>query len=277
MGTFTDKELKKYEKEIRYKPLPVLYRERKAVKNDPTPERQNIVKARIEALKDRERRIDSARQREQEKRRIADQQVVQKLNQEIIKQPQPLPDKRGFKQFLILIGIVFAIFVFALLRGPRGRLEDGLLFTIASDPSITKNLELWHIFEFAKFLPAIGIFFCYSTTIPFVNKHIWKDKDPLVNLPPVEFWLRNFKIALSIASFLFFFSMEIFFSGNYNGFFYSGTGQPAYIIALGYLVASTLYIINAFFPLIKRLRPKYGITLLAFAAILEACIKNCFS
>lgn len=178
--------------------------------------------------------------------------------EKILKQPQPLPDKRGFKQFLILIGIVFAIFVFALLRGPRGRLEDGLLFTIASDPSITKNLELWHIFEFAKFLPAIGIFFCYSTTIPFVNKHIWKDKDPLVNLPPVKFWLRNFKIALSIASFFFFFSLETFSRGEYNGLFYSGLGQPAYIIALGYLVASTLYIINAFFPLIKRLRPKYG-------------------
>ena len=197
--------------------------------------------------------------------------------EKILKQPQPLPDKKGFKQFLILFGIVFAIYVLVLLRGPRGRLEDGLLFTIASDPSITKNLELWHIFEFAKFLPAIGIFIWYSTCIPFFNKHIWKNKDPSANLPPEDFWLRNFKIALSIASFFFFFSMEIFFSGNYNGFFYNGIGLPAYIIALGYLVASTLYIINAFFPIIKRLRPKYGITLLAFAAILEACVKNSFS
>jgi len=38
-----------------------------------------------------------------------------------------------------------------------------------------------------------------------------------------------------------------------------------------------LYIINAFYPIIKKLRPKFGITLLAFAAILEACVKNCFS
>jgi hypothetical protein len=197
--------------------------------------------------------------------------------EKILKQPQPLPDKKGFKQFLILFGIVFAIYVLVLLRGPRGRLEDGLLFTIASDPSITKNLELWHIFEFAKFLPAIGIFIWYSTCIPFFNKHIWKDKDPSANLPPEDFWLRNFKIALSIASFLFFFSLETFARGEYNGLFYSGLGQPAYLIALGHLVASTLYIINAFFPIIKRLRPKYGITLLAFAAILEACVKNCFS
>ena len=81
----------------------------------------------------------------------------------------------------------------------------------------------------------------------------------------------------SIASFLFFYSIEIFASGKYNGLFYSGYGQPAYIIAFGYLVSSTLYIINAFFPIIKRFRPKFGITLLAFAAILEACVKNCFS
>ena len=155
--------------------------------------------------------------------------------EKILKQPQPLPDKKGFKQFLILFGIVFAIYVLVLLRGPRGRLEDGLLFTIASDPSITKNLELWHIFEFAKFLPAIGIFIWYSTCIPFFNKHIWKDKDPSANLPPEDFWLRNFKIALSIASFLFFFSLETFARGEYDGLFYSGLGQPAYIIALGYL------------------------------------------
>ena len=205
------------------------------------------------------------------------EEELKNYEEKILKQPQPLPDKRGFKQFLILIGIVLVIYVLVLLRGPRGRPENGLLFTIASDPSIIRNLQFWQVFKFAKFLPAIGIFFCYSTTIPFVNKHIWKDKDPLANLPPVEFWLRNFKIALSIASLLFFFSLETFARGEYNGLFYSGQGQPAYIIALGYLVASTLYIINAFFPIIKWLRPKYGITLLAFAAILEACVKICFS
>ncbi|OWU99909.1 hypothetical protein B7994_09550 [Fibrobacter sp. UWR2] len=205
------------------------------------------------------------------------EEELKNYEEKILKQPQPLPDKRGFKQFLILIGIVLVIYVLVLLRGPRGRPEDGLLFTIASDPSVINSLQLWHVFEFAKFLPAIGIFIWYSTCIPFFNKHIWKDKDPSANLPPKDFWLRNFKIALSIASFFFFFSLETFARGEYNGLFYSGLGQPAYIIALGYLVASTLYIINAFFPLIKRLRPKYGITLLAFAAILEACVKSCFS
>ena len=67
MATFTDKELHRYEAEIRKKPLAMLYRERNAVKKDPSPERQNIVKARIEALEDRERRIRNAREREEEK------------------------------------------------------------------------------------------------------------------------------------------------------------------------------------------------------------------
>ena len=122
------------------------------------------------------------------------EEELKNYEEKILKQPQPLPDKKGFKQFLILIGIVLVIFVLVLLRGPRGRLEDGLLFTIASDPSVIKSLQLWHVFEFAKFLPAIGIFIWYSTCIPFFNKHIWKDKDPSANLPPEDFWLRNFKI-----------------------------------------------------------------------------------
>lgn len=258
MGSFTDKELKKYEREIRYKPLPVLYRERKAVKNDPTPERQNIVKARIEALEDRERRIRNAREREEGKRRIVN----------------PF-DKTGLIGFLLLIAATFVFCIIMLLFGSRhgGR---GLIDEIVRNPSLISNIKIRPLLSFAKYLPAIGIFLCYSTYIPLFKVYFWRDESSSSSDTP-SYWLKHFKIALSIASFFFFFSMEIFFSGNYNGLFYNGTGLPAYIIALGYLVASTLYIINAFFPIIKRLRPKYGITLLAFAAILEACVKNCFS
>lgn len=258
MGTFTDKELKKYEKEIRYKPLPVLYRERDTVKNDPTPERQNIVKARIEALEDRERRIRNAREREEEKRRIEN----------------PF-DKTELFGFLLLITATFVFCIIMLLFG-SGHGGRGLIDEIVRNPSLISNIKIRPLLSFAKYLPAIGIFLWYSTYIPFFRVYFWRDESSSSSDTP-SYWLRNFKIALSIASFFFFFSMEIFFSGNYNGFFYNGTGLPAYIIALGYLVASTLYIINAFFPIIKRLRPKYGITLLAFAAILEACVKNCFS
>ena len=258
MAQFTEEELKKYEKEIRYKPLPVLYRERNAVKKDPSPERQNIVKARIEALEDRERRIRNAREREEEKRRIEN----------------PF-DKTELFGFLLLIAATFAYCIIMFLFG-SGHGGRSLIVEIVRNPSLIANLKLRWLLSLAKYLPAIGIFTWYSTYIPFFRVYFWRDESSSSSDTP-SYWLRNFKIALSIASFFFFFSMEIFFSGNYNGFFYNGIGLPAYIIALGYLVASTLYIINAFYPITKKLRPKFGITLLAFAAILEACVKNSFS
>lgn len=258
MGTFTEKELRIYEAEIRKKPLAMLYRERNAVKKDPSPERQNIVKARIEALEDRERRIRNAREREEEKRRIEN----------------PF-DKTELFGFLLLIAATFAYCIIMLLFG-SGHGGRGLIDEIVRNPSLIANLKIRWLLSLAKYLPAIGIFTWYSTYIPFFRVYFWRDESSSSSDTP-SYWLRNFKIALSIASFLFFYSIEIFASGKYNGFFYNGTGLPAYIIALGYLVASTLYIINAFFPIIKRLRPKFGITLLAFAAILEACVKNSFS
>ena len=258
MAQFTEEELKKYEKEIRYKPLPVLYRERNAVKKDPSPERQNIVKARIEALEDRERRIRNAREREEEKRRIEN----------------PF-DKTGLIGFLLLIAATFAYCIIMFLFG-SGHGGRSLIVEIVRNPSLIANLKLRWLLSFAKYLPAIGIFTWYSTYIPFFRVYFWRDDSSSGNDTP-SYWLKHFKIALSIASFLFFYSIEIFASGKYNGLFYNGYGQPAYIIAFGYLVSSTLYIINAFRPLIKKLQPKYGITLLAFAAILEACVKNCFS
>ncbi|MBQ2560848.1 MAG: hypothetical protein II565_09735 [Fibrobacter sp.] len=257
MGSFTDKELKKYEKEIRYKPLPVLYRERNAVKKDPSPERQNIVKARIEALEDRERRIRNAREREEEKRRIEN----------------PF-DKTGLIGFLLLIAATFAYCIIMLLFG-SGHGGRSLIDEIVRNPSLIANLKLRWLLSFAKYLPAIGIFTWYSTYIPFFKVYFWRDDSSSGNDTP-SYWLKHFKIALSIASFLFFYSIEIFASGKYNGLFYNGYGQPAYIIAFGYLVSSTLYIINAFRPLIKKLQPKYGITLLAFAAALELIISNIF-
>ena len=258
MATFTEKELRIYEAEIRKKPLAMLYRERNAVKKDPSPERQNIVKARIEALEDRERRIRNAREREEEKRRIEN----------------PF-DKTGLFGFLLLIAATFVFCIIMLLFG-SGHGGRCLIDEIVRNPSLISNIKIRPLLSFAKYLPAIGIFLLYSTYIPLFKVYFWRDESSSSSDTP-SYWLIHFKLALSIASFFFFYSLEIFFSGKYNGLFYNGTGLPAYIIALGYLVASTLYIINAFYPIIKKLRPKFGITLLAFAAILEACVKNCFS
>ena len=258
MGTFTEKELRIYEAEIRKKPLAMLYRERNAVKKDPSPERQNIVKARIEALEDRERRIRNAREREEEKRRIEN----------------PF-DKTGLFGFLLLIAATFVFCIIMLLFG-SGHGGRGLIDEIVRNPSLISNIKIRPLLSFAKYLPAIGIFLWYSTYIPLFKVYFWRDESSSSSDTP-SYWLLHFKLALSIASFFFFYSLEIFFSGKYNGLFFTGYGLPAYIIALGYLVASTLYIINAFYPIIKKLRPKFGITLLAFATILEACVKNCFS
>ena len=237
MAHFTDKELKKYEKEIRKKLLPELRDELLDVITDPTPERANIVKARIRVLEKREIRFNNAKQK------IID------------KQRQPLPDKEGFRQFLFIIVATFAFILIEMLFSRGGF-------------SLITNFNLGRFLGVAKFFPIVGIF-------GFFRRHVWDEKKSYIKDIP-EFWLRNFKIALSFASFLFIFSLEIFSTGTYNGVFYSGTGLPAYIIALGYLVASTLYIINAFYPIIKKLRPKFGITLLAFAAALELIISNIF-
>ena len=257
MGSFTDKELKKYERDIRYKPLPVLYRERNAVKKDSSPERQNIVKARIEALEDRERRIRNAREREEEKRRIEN----------------PF-DKIGLIGFLLLIAATFVFCIIMLLFG-SGHGGRGLIDEIVRNPSLISNIKIRPLLSFAKYLPAIGIFLWYSTYIPLFKVYFWRDESSSSSDTP-SYWLLHFKLALSIASFFFFYSLEIFFSGNYNGLLYSGAGLPAYLIATGFFISSTLYIINTFFPIIKKLRPKYGITLLAFAAILELSISHLF-
>lgn len=226
-------------------PLPKLRDELLDVINDPTPDRPNIVKTRIRILENREKRYNNV------KRKIA------------AKQKQPLPDKDGFKHFLFIIAATFAYILIEIFFS-----RDGF--------SLITKFNLGRFFGTVKYFPTIGIFGWYTYYIPFFRRNVWDEKKQFFKDIP-EFWLRNFKIALSFASFLFFFSLEIFSTKTYNGLFYSDIGLPAYLIATGFFISSTLYIINAFFPIIKRLRPKYGITLLAFAAILEACVKNSFS
>ena len=275
MGTFTDKELKKYERDIRYKPLPVLYRELDTVIEDPTPERKKIVKARIEALEDRERRINTVKEKEW-------QIAKQKAKQEIRNMTQPLPDKQGLVEFLAVTAFPFIILLFGNFsyhyRGfgfhSRGLIWRIFWDTLSSEKPI-ESLNFEPLLHIIKFLPIIGILLWFGFSY---IKEIHSAKRPkdfdFIGIP--SYWLMHFKIALSIASFFFFFAVEIFFSGKYNGLFYSGAGLPAYLIASGYFISSTLYIINAFFPIIKKLRPKYGITLLAFAAILELIFSRVF-
>ena len=247
MAKFTEKELHIYEAEIRKKPLVMLYRERNAIKNDPSPERQNIVKARIAALEDRERRIAEAEQ---------------KRMQKILDMPQPMPDKRGLYEYLFVIAGTF-------------------LFIIVEFWSNSKDFSISFFFNvrflaLTKYFPAIGIFFLYSRYLPIFRTILWEEKDPPNSNDVPSYWLRNYKIALCIASYFFFFAIETFVRGDYNGFFYSCAGLPAYIIATGDLFASTLSIINAFYPLSKKIRHTYGLPLIAFAIALEFAAKYIF-
>jgi hypothetical protein len=245
MAQFTEEELQIYKAKIRRMPVPKLRDELLDVINDPTPDRPNIVKTRIRILENREKRYNNV------KRKIA------------AKQKQPLPDKDGFKHFLFIIAATFAYILIEILFS-----RDGF--------SLITKFNLGRFFGTVKYFPTIGIFGWYTYYIPFFRKNVWDEKKQFFKDIP-EFWLRNFKIALSFASFLFFFSLEIFSTKTYNGVFYSGNGLPAYIIATGYLISSTLYIINVFFPIIKKFRPNYGITLIAFAAALEQIISKIFN
>jgi hypothetical protein len=65
-------------------------------------------------------------------------------------------------------------------------------------------------------------------------------------------------------------------TGEYFGFIYSGTDPVIYFIAWPTLIYAVLFIINAFFPLSKKFRPKNGLSLLAFAAALEFGAKYIF-
>jgi hypothetical protein len=245
MATFTEKELRIYEAEIRKKPLAMLRDELLDVINDPTPERQNIVKARIEALEDRERRIAEAEQ---------------KKIQAILDQPQPMPDKSGLILFLLVIAFTFGILFIELFP----EIPISSFFSV-------------RFLTFTKFIPAFGIFFLYTRYIPIFRTIVWEEKDPPNSNDVPDYWLRNFKLALSIASYFFFFSIETFVRGYYNGFFYSPAGLPAYIIGAIYLISSILFIANTFYPLSKKFRPKYGLTLLAIAAATEAIVNAIFS
>ena len=264
MKQFTEKELHIYEAEIRKKPLPMLRDELLDVINDPTPERQNIVKARIAALEDRERRINAGKEKQQQK-------IQQEIQEKIRTMKQPMPDKEGLQEFRYTIIITLGIFIFELLFSKRhGIVHSGKTSLFIQTFNFARFLGV------CKYIPAIGIFLWYSCFIPLCRKFMWNDNEPLQSYMVPSYWLIHFKIALSIASFFLFFSLEIIAGGKYNGLFYTGYGFPAYIVGGSYLISSVLFIANTFYPLSKKFRPKNGLTLLAFAAATEAIVSAIF-
>ena len=267
MKQLTEKELRIYEAEIRKKPLDQLYKELLKTKEDESPERQNIVEARIAALEDREKRINTAKEKEQQK-------VLQEIQEKIRTMKQPMPDKEGLQEFRYTIIITLAIFIVQLLFHRHGIIRSGI--QSGKLPYYIQTFNFARFLGICKYVPAIGIFLWYSCFIPFCRKFMWNDSEPLNRYMIPSYWLIHFKLALSIASFFLFFSLETIAGGKYNGFFYTGYGLPAYLIGTSYLISSILFIANTFYPLSKKFRPKNGLSLLAFAAALELTARSFF-
>ena len=165
-----------------------------------------------------------------------------------INNTQHLPDSDGCFTFVFFVAIGFGIALFALVGGSMS----------ANRTAGFHDLKITTVLPYFKYVPIASIlFFYYQST-----------KEKIRN-----YWLNHLKLALGIASFLAVNATTTFFTGTYSGIYRSCSGTPAYIIAAGILLFSILFIANAFYPISKKIRPKYGLTLLALALILETVLR----
>ena len=172
-----------------------------------------------------------------------------------VDEPQILPDKEGFTSFIICngfgLGIVLAVLFFGAGMG-NGRWKSNGFHDLALDGVLT----------IIQFVPIAATIFWYRMS----------SKADLI----CNYWLAHHKTALTIASVLSLHSIATLITGKYAGILYSGTAPVIYFIAWPTLIYAVLFIINAFFPLSKKFRPKNGLSLLAFAAALELTARSFF-
>jgi ABC-type multidrug transport system fused ATPase/permease subunit len=282
---FTEEYLKDYKEQIRKLPLDELYEVLDIISKDDSPERQNIVKARIEELENKEE-IESyfapsatfSEQFQDETERSIEQtfEPYPSLNDDQISIPgsdqadtesddssnhkitqeeidkynntQPVPDTNGLISFIFLMAIGFGIILFALIMGSIG----------ANKSAGFHDFKITTVLPFLKYIPIATILFFYKQT----HKDIVRD-----------YWLNHLKLALSIASFLAVNAVITFITGTYSGIYRSCSGRPAYMIAAGVLFFSITFIVNAFLPISQRYRPKNGLTLAALALVLETALR----
>ena len=165
-----------------------------------------------------------------------------------INNTQHLPDSDGCFTFVFFVAIGFGIALFALVGGSMS----------ANRTAGFHDLKITTVLPYFKYVPIASILFFYYLST----------KEKIRN-----YWLNHLKLALGIASFLAVNATTTFFTGTYSGIYRSCSGTPAYIIAAGILLFSILFIANAFYPISKKIRPKYGLTLLALALILETALR----
>jgi len=282
---FTEEYLKDYKEQIRKLPLDELYEVLDIIRKDDSPERQDIVKARIAEIEDEsddesnvapsapfpeqfqdetERSIEQTFEpypslnddqisipgSDQADTENDDSSTLEITQEELdkINNTQHLPDSDGCITFVFFVAIGFGIALFALVGGSMS----------ANRTAGFHDLKITTVLPYFKYVPIASIlFFHYLST-----------KEKIRN-----YWLNHLKLALSIASFLAVNAIITFITGTYSGIFHSCSGRPAYMIAAGVLFFSITFIVNAFLPISQRYRPKNGFTLAALALVLETAIR----
>ena len=266
MNPFTEEFLKNYEEQIRKLPLDELYEVMDIIKKDSSPERINIVKARIKELDPAERKAQDNSLHFKKNYTLHTKQTWSeyfknflhdlRYGDSYVNMPQTLPDKDGFTNFIFTngfsLGIVLAVLFFGAGMGNGGRWTNNGFH----------DLTFGNVLTIIQFVPIASTIFWYCMS----------SKADLI----CNYWLAHHKTALTIASVLSLHSIATLVIGKYEGIFYSGTGSIIYFIAGSTLIYAVLFIINAFFPLSKRFRPQNGISLLAFAIALELISKLVF-
>ena len=262
MNQFTEEYLKSYETQIRKLPLDELYEVMDIIKKDTSPERINIVKARIRELESTEGNAQNNSFHFKKNYTLHTKQTWSEwskefwadLDPEHDNTPQPLPDKEGLFHFVfwnaLVLAATFAVLFFGAGMGnPRnaGGFHD---------------LRFFGVLKIIQFAPIAAIIF---------SSYAASTADKL-NC----YWLRHHKLALSISTFLVLHSIVSLIIGEYTGLFYSSSDAAIYPLAGTIFIFSTLYTINAFYPLSRKFRPKHGLTLLALVIALELTARYYF-
>ena len=289
ISKFSEDYLKDYKEQIRKLPLDELYEVLDIIRKDDSPERQDIVKARIEELENKEE-IESyfapsatfSEQFQDETERSIEQtfEPYPSLNDDQISTPdsdqadsesdaksddspnhnitQEEIDKYNNTQPVPdTNGLISFIFLMAIGFGI-------ILFALIMGSMGANKSAGFHDFKITTVLPFLK--YIPIATILFFHKQTHKD---IVR----DYWLNHLKLALSIASFLAVNADITFITGTYSGIFHSCSGRPAYMIAAGVLFFSITFIVNAFLPISQRYRPKNGLTLAALALVLETALR----
>ena len=262
---FTEEYLKGYKEQICKLPLDELYEVLDIIRKDDSPERQDIVKARIAEIEVEEDETDAKQNFEpnpnlngtqisvtsEQSDPENDDSLFDGLTQEEIdnyNNIQQLPDTDGCFTFVFFVAIGFGIPLFALVGGSMS----------ANRTAGFHDLKITTVLPYFKYVPIASILFFYYLST----------KEKIRN-----YWLNNLKLALGIASYLAVNAATTFISGTYSGIYRCCSGTPAYMLAAGILLFSILFIANAFYPISKKIRPKNGLTLIALALVFETALR----